>query len=863
MNSQTSPQVSSLSPASSSVSQNPPPFPHWFLQQKDWVQDPLGSDSAIYNYPLAFRVRGPLNLDALRKTFSEIITRHETLRSVFTAGKNRIFQHVQSFDSFTLPLIDLSHLKEMEAVQEARRLATQDALSPFDFSRVPGFRVMLIRIAAHDHLLAMTAHHLIFDDWSVGLITRELIALYSAFAEAKPSPLPEMPFQYRDFARIHAETMGGRNLESHLTFWKDQLKDAGDFHHLTPDRPRPSIRTNNGGKEAIALSPQLTAAIKTTSQREGASLFMVLVAAFQSLLHRLSGDTDIAVGSCVAGRNMMEVEGVIGHFGNDVVLRTSLADNPTFRDLLKRVRRTSLLAYSHQEVPFGSLVEQLLSLPDPAKNPLFQVMFILQDAPKDELKIPGLELDWFPIDPRTAKYDLNVWIKVKKGIEIAFEYNADLFDPETMRQILASFRAILERVVAEPEVRVANLPLASEQVEPVEIRPSAASTEYVPPRNSTEARLVELWQEVLQRHPIGVRQSFFELGGSSLLAAQICIRIEKSLGKRVSLAAFLQAPTIEELASSLNSTTVSDQMVQVVPLQPRGSATPLFCPCVNVGAGPGFLPLAHYLGDDQPFLGLVPDENLGSLLPLPYSMEEIAKHLIVAIRRRQPQGPYYLGGFCGDGVLAFETARQLRAQGESVPLLVLFEVQTPDRYPDFRGKFFQLRAMIGRLGLRRLGRHLNNLRQASEPEKKRGYVASRLQEMINDLKNLWWQTTIDWNRRLHRGRLRDFRQVLFMAEKFYRPRLYDGDVAAFRCTQYRATPYQDRHGGWRDFVTGSLEVYEIPGDHMGILDEPNVQLLAEKLANCLRLAYRNSRNAKSSKASSESAPPDAVATVSK
>jgi thioesterase domain-containing protein len=819
-----------------------PAFPHWFPQQKDWVQNPVGSDCAIYNYPITLRMRGPLVVEVLRNTLTEIVRRHETLRSVFSVSARRIYQNVQAPRPFTTLFTDLSHLQESEGTQEARRIAKADALEPFELSSIPALRARIIRIAAEDHVFALTAHHLIFDDWSVGLFLRELTALYTAFSAGKPSPLQELSFQYRDFARMQAESLRGEMLKSHLSFWKNQLKGAGDFHHLVPDHPRFPVRTHHGGTEAIALSPELSQAVRTLSQREGASLFMSLVAAFQCLLHRSSGDGDVAVGCCVAGRNLMEVEAVIGHFGNDLVIRACLADNPSFRELLKRVRRSCLLAYSHQEVPFGLLVEELLPVLDPSRNPLFQVMFILQDAPKDELKMPGLQVGSFRIDPGTAKYDLNVWLKIKERIEIAFEYNADLFEAESMRRILQSFRAILEGAVANPDLRLADLPLASQKVERVEIKTPEAREEYIAPRNPTEAQLVELWEAAFPKRPIGIRQNFFELGGGSLLAAQICRRIEKSLEKKLSLAAFFQAPTIEELAGVLSGPGGGNQMVQVVPLQPRGSRTPFFCPCINVGAGPLYLPLSQHLGNDQPFLALVPDDSLGAQLPIPYTMEDVAKHLISAIRRRQPEGPYYIGGFCGDGVLAFETARQLRAQGESVPLLVLFEVLTPDRYADFKGKFFQLRAMMGRLKFRRLGRHLNKLTQANTSGGRQNYVLSRVRELIRDLKNIFWQVSIDWNLLVHRGRLHNFLQVLFMAEKVYRPHHYDGNVAVFRCIDYRATIYEDRHGGWRDFITGSLDVYEIPGDHMGILDEPNVQILAERLSKCLETAPRPGRS---------------------
>jgi len=566
---------------------------------------------------------------------------------------------------------------------------------------------------------------------------------------------------------------------------------------------------------------------------------MTLVAAFQALLHKYSGDKDIGLGICAANRGNLGVENLIGRFANDIVLRSDLSDNPSFRKLLSRVRRAALESYAYQDLPFGTLVEDLVPVQDPACNPLFQVMFILQDAPKKKWDIPGLELDWLDVKLETSRYDLNVWLKAKDTIEVGLEYNSDLFKLETMQQMLEGYRTVLERVIADSDIPVANLPLSRERGEVIELESPVRAVEYVAPRDPLEAELVKLWEYAFEVKPIGIRHNFFELGGGSLLATRLCRRVEESLGKKLSVATFFGSPTIEQLAATLNDSHLVEQAVRVVHLQERGSWPPFFCPCINSGAGPIFLPLTRHLGSDQPFLGLVPEETLLSRLPVPYTMENIAQQLIVAIRQRQPRGPYFLGGFCGDGVLAFETARQLRAQGEAVPLLALFEAQTPDRYQEFQAKRKQVGSILGRLAFHQWRRHLARLWQ-SDSDKMPSYVGTRMHGLMQELKGIMWQVSLDWNLRMKEGRLSDTRQMLFVAEKSYRPRPYDGNVVVFRCADYRATSYKDRDGGWREFVKGSLEVYEIPGEHLAILSEPNVQALAEKLKVCLRRELQRS-----------------------
>jgi len=810
-------------------------YPDWFIDQKDWVANPSGSQAAIYNFPLNLRIRGPLDCEVLKITLSEILRRHEILRSSFAVRDGLLYQSHSAPCSFVLRHGDLSHLPETQAVVRARELVKEEMLKAFDFSTGPFLRGKLLRVAEEDYILALAAHHLVFDDWSVGVFVREFTTLYQAFSKGEPSPLGDVTFSYRDFLAWRRKMMA-QSLKTRLTFWKKHLGGATDYHHFVPDRSRPSQRTSRGGWETLVIPPQLVYELRTVGQREGVTMFMTLLAAFQVLLHRHSGDVDIGVGTCAANRAHLQVEGLIGRFGNDLVLHTSLADNPTFRELLKRVRRTALEGFTHQDVPFGQLVQELAPVRDRGRNPLFQTMFILRDAPKNELKIPNLDLSWFEVELGTAKYDLNVWIDLKESLEIGFEYNRDLFEPVTMRGLLDSYSQIMKTVALNPGIPVSELVTTSPALNQIKHEVRENEPNYLDARDVVEMKLVELWQQIFSKQPIGIKDNFFQLGGGSLLAAQLCASLERSFNKKLEIGAIFEAPTIEQLANVIRAAEIEHRTIRVIPLQPGGSRPPFFCTCLFVGSGPIFLPLTRYLGTDQPFYGLVPSESLANKLTPPYNLTDVAQHIADTIRRQQAEGPYFLGGFCGDGVLAYETARLLRTQGEEIGFLALFEAQTREKQKEFHGKGRQLHSVAQRFAPSKLKLHLGRLWKAGFSGSK-NYLVRRGHDLIRDLNDILWQVRIGWKLRLQSGKLHEMREILFIAEAGYDPPRYDGNVAVFRCTDYRATTGDDdRGGGWDKVVNGSLSLHEIRGDHLGILDEPNVQILAEKLSNCLRSA---------------------------
>ena len=321
-------------------------------------------------------------------------------------------------------------------------------------------RATLLRLSPGDHVLLLTLHHIIFDGWSVEVFWRELAALYTALCTGQPVPLPTLPLQYADFAVWQRQWLQGEVLEAQLAYWKQQLGDTLPVLELPTDRPRPPVQTSQGARQSLMLPASLTSALKALSQKEGITLFMTLVAAFQTLLYRYTGQTDLVVGTPVAGRTRVETEGLLGFFVNTLVLRTDLSGNPRFRELLRRVREVTLGAYDHQDLPFEKLVEVLQPVRDLSRNPLVQVMVALQPSQLPTMELPELTVRPITVDCGTAKFDLTLSLQdTAQGLLATMEYNTDLFDRTTIVRMLSHFQTLLEGIIADPEQRLADLPL--------------------------------------------------------------------------------------------------------------------------------------------------------------------------------------------------------------------------------------------------------------------------------------------------------------------------------------------------------------------------------------------------------------------
>ena len=432
-----------------------------FSQQRLWLLDRLEPGSTAYNMPSPIRLRGVLDRAALEHALGEIVRRHESLRTTFAEREDEPVQVILPPAGFRLPLADLSGLAgELRSVEE-RRLLIEDK-RPFDLQRGPLFRAALMRLAPEEHLLLLDMHHIVSDGWSFGIFYRELGALYGAFLEGKPSPLPELPVQYADFSIWQRAWLQGPVLAEQLAYWRERLAGIPPALEMPVDRLRPAMQSHRGSNSVLVFPAALAARLRELSLKEGTSPFMTLLAAFQLLLSRLSGQEDVVVGAPSAGRSRVEVEGLIGLFLNTLVLRTDLSGEPTFRELLGRAREVVLGAYRYQAIPFERLLEELQPERQLSRTPIFQVLFNFVSISDLSLDLPGLQVDSVRLREPESKFDFTLYVhELADSFQCNLVYNADLFEAERMAEMMRQFQSVLEQAAADPDRRIGDLSLVT------------------------------------------------------------------------------------------------------------------------------------------------------------------------------------------------------------------------------------------------------------------------------------------------------------------------------------------------------------------------------------------------------------------
>ncbi|MCP4766410.1 MAG: amino acid adenylation domain-containing protein, partial [Gammaproteobacteria bacterium] len=501
-------------------------LPLSFAQERLWFLDQLEPGSSAYNIPGAIKLQGSLDIEALRQSLQAIIDRHEVLRTAFVMQDEQAVQKIIEVQDVELPIEDLSALAEPARSVELQRMLREAALLPFDLAGGPMLRGCLFRLTNDEHVLLVCMHHIASDGWSLGIFVRELGALYAAFSRGQQPELKPLLVQYVDFAAWQREWLSGEQLEAQLAYWRQQLADLPTLV-LPTDRPRPPVQTFNGATIEQGLTSELSHQLSSFSQQSGVSLFMTLLAAFSVLLSRYSGQQDIVVGSPIANRNRAEVEGLIGFFVNSLVMRTDVSGNPDFRELVQRVNRILLGAYDHQDLPFEKLVDELQQERDRSQNPLFQVMFALQNMPMETLALEGLKLQAVPQEINTTRFDLEVHIfEGPEILGIRFIYNADLFDAQTIERLFSHYQQLLQGLIAAPDQGIADVPMLSEQEQQQFIDWNQTTTDY--PRDQTVPELFE-WQVAASADAIAI-----EYEGKTLTYAQLNERANQ-------LAHYLQA----------------------------------------------------------------------------------------------------------------------------------------------------------------------------------------------------------------------------------------------------------------------------------------------------------------------------------
>ena len=433
-----------------------------FMQEHLWFLDQLVPNNPFYNVPEVFRLNGLLNVTALQQGLQEIVKRHEALRTTFTIVDGKPVQVIHPSPSFKLSVVDLHELPTVGRETEAWQLIAKEAQLPFNLSQGPLLLCTLFKLSEAEHILLLNLHHIICDDWSISVLLQELATLYTAFCSGHSSPLPALTIQYADFAVWQRQWLLLDIRESQLSYWKQQLGGNIPVLQLPTDYSRPLVRTYRGARQFLTITEPLTEKLKNLSRSEGVTLFMTLLAAFQTLLFHYTRQEDIVVGSPIANRHRSEIEGVFGFFLNTLVLRTDLSSSPSFRELLVRVREVALGAYAHQDLPFEQLVQALQPDRNLNQNPLFQVLFDLQNAPMPAWKVSDLTLTRLPIDNRTAKFDLFLELaETKTGITGFFEYSTDLFEAATIARMSGHFQTLLEGIVTNPDQKISDLSLLS------------------------------------------------------------------------------------------------------------------------------------------------------------------------------------------------------------------------------------------------------------------------------------------------------------------------------------------------------------------------------------------------------------------
>ncbi len=476
-------------------------LPLSYGQQRLWFLDQFEPNSAIYNIPTALHLQGTLKVAALEQSLREIIHRHEALRTNFITVDGKPSQIIQTQTNWTFSVVEYQHLSTTEQEIATQKLAQQQLIQPFDLATEALIKATLVVLNKTEHVLLVYMHHVVSDGWSIGVFVQELAALYNAYSIGQPSSLAPLPIQYADFAIWQRQWLQGDILQSQLIYWQQQLADAPGLLSLPTDRPRPAVQSFAGAYQQFALSKQLTSGLIQLSQEQGVTLFMTLLAAYDTLLYRYTGVADILVGSPIANRDRSEIEGLIGFFVNTLVMRTNLSGDPSFCELLGRVREMAMDAYSHQDLPFEMLVEALQPERDLSHTPLFQVAFVLQNAPISQLELTGLTVSPLVVEGTTSRFDLTLSMQnTATGLVGLWEYNTDLFDGSTIERMTGHFMTLLEGIIANPEERISQLPLLT-QVEQHQLLVEWNDTQV---DYSQDQCIHQLFEEQVERTPDAV-----------------------------------------------------------------------------------------------------------------------------------------------------------------------------------------------------------------------------------------------------------------------------------------------------------------------------------------------------------------------
>ena len=801
-------------------------LPASVVQQRFWLLAKLDPSSSKFHMRATVRLSGSLSQEALESALRALVDRHEILRTSFAEQDGKLVQVIADARGFSLETISLAEVSEAERDEQLQEKLLEEARHPFDLQSGPLLRACLFRLGSDDHVLLLTTHHIIADGWSQRVLQDELWSMYEAFASGRSPSLPPLPIQYADFAAWQDEWLASPEADGHLQYWLKRLGGPVRILDFPTDHP-PALRvSSNGGIEFLALPGDLLRALKDVSKSEGVTMFTLTLACFAMLIARCSDQADMVIGSPLANRRP-ETEPLIGPFAGPIPFRIDLPANPTLRDVVRRVSEVSLESLDHADLPFEALLQQLRVQSVNGRTALFQFYFLYQSAFLRPHVLPGLAVTPMPTFSVGTPFELQLaMIERQDEVRINLEYNADLFEPDTIKTLLNYYVMLLRAVVSDLDQPVANLaqPAITRGVGVPQVAAERVD-QYVAPRTDDEVKLAEIWKNILKTSSVGIRDNFFELGGHSLLAAQLVTQVESQFGVPIDLSLLIVAPTIEQLAKRLHQPSDISQRDRshIVSIREAGSKIPLFC--IHGGGGHllDYRDMIETLPIDQPLFGVRASDVSESY---PGTVEELAERYLLEIQSVQPHGPYQICGLSFGGLVAFEIARKFVEKGERIGFIALFDTGNWAYYrnlPSEKMAHFRRTYISDRL--KKYGRNLIHGRFDDVRADLHQFVTSRLNSAL-------WRVSQRVCRLVNVPVPKSVRSNIVVFSEIgrnYTPEVYPGRILLYRAEGRTAEYGDDLTLGWSNIARDGVVVHQVPGSHLSIMRRPNVDRLVEQL----------------------------------
>ena len=803
-------------------------FPASVTQLRFWQLSRLRPDSAAFNMPASVRIAGPLSAELLQESLRVLVDRHEILRTVFKESDSELNQVVLSRAECEVHISDLQ-TESRHAGFDLGELLRDEALGPFNLERGPLMRVRLLRLDPDDHVLVVTVHHIISDGWSQSILQRELWAIYEALAADRTPGLPPLSIQYADFAVWQREWLESEEANEHLAYWMKTLAGPLPVLDFPTDYAPGQRHAVRGAVERVRLPGHLVERLKARSRSANVTMYMQLLAAFAILLERYTGQHDLTIGSPSANRNS-QTEPMIGPFSGPIALRFDLAKQSTLDDVLRYTSQVAMDALDHAVFPFENIIARLKMRSIKGRNPLFQFYFLYQAAflqrrEAGELAITPISSasvgNPFELQLAVIERDHEVWLNL--------EYDQGLFQSKSIESIMSYYQLVLTEIATDPDKLVSDLkaPLV-EWGQRVVSESRGGAQEFHQPRNPTEAKLLAIWERLFDLSTIGIRDDFFDLGGHSLLAATLIAEIKREFDVKIDLSKLLVDRTIEQLAALVERRDHCQQSC-LVPLRATGARVPLFC--VHGGGGHvlAYSELAKALSNDQPVYGLASPELDGAQRAM--TVDELARLYNSEIRRVQAHGPYRICGYSFGGVIALEMARQLIAEGEEVPVLVILDTSNWGYYRhlsfDERRRFWSVR-MIDRVQryYRRIAEHRLDVALSSAFFFVRKKMRLRLWTLVQRLSR--------FANRPMPAQLRDNMTMFKAIAQSYEAKPLPVRIILFRSEERDPEYNLNRSLGWELVASEGVDVHDVPGDHLSFMRDPHVAKVALQLDKYLR-----------------------------